>query len=334
MTRGIRVKIGILGIGSWAIALASSLLDQGEEVIMWGRNEVQLQNLRDEGINHRYPLPCRLIGSIEFTSDIRAMRELDYLINAIPTQHIREVLVKLGPISDTCVLINVSKGIEIESGKFISEVIAEFYPNNSYAVVSGPSHAEEVAKKLPTTLVVSSLDKEAQSRIQSLLSQDNLRVYTNDDIKGIEVSSALKNIIAVAAGICDGLGFGDNTKAAVITRGLEEIKRLGLALGAESKTFSGLAGIGDLIVTATSMHSRNRRCGILIGSGLSTEEAKRRIGMVVEGLSTVKAARDMALKHGVEMPITEALYNILYEDYPASKAVRELMLRGLKAEYN
>lgn len=326
------MKIGILGIGSWAIALASSLLDKGEEIIMWGRSEDQLQNLREEGINHKYPLPCRLEGNIEFTSDIGKMRNLDFLINAIPTQNIREVLQKLGKISTNCVIINVSKGIEIERGKFISEIIAEFYPNNSYAVLSGPSHAEEVAKKLPTTLVVSSTNKEAQTTIQNLLSQDSLRVYTNDDIIGIEVSSALKNIIAVAAGICDGLGFGDNTKAALMTRGIEEIKRLGLVLGADSKTFSGLAGIGDLIVTATSMHSRNRRCGILIGSGLSTEEAKRRIGMVVEGLSTVKAAQTMAEKYEVEMPITQALYKILYENYPAKKAVKELMLRNLKAE--
>lgn len=326
------MKIGILGIGSWAIALASSLLDKGEEIIMWGRSEDQLQNLREEGINHKYPLPCRLEGNIEFTSDIGKMRNLDFLINAIPTQNIREVLQKLGKISTNCVIINVSKGIEIERGKFISEIIAEFYPNNSYAVLSGPSHAEEVAKKLPTTLVVSSTNKEAQTTIQNLLSQDSLRVYTNDDIIGIEVSSALKNIIAVAAGICDGLGFGDNTKAALMTRGIEEIKRLGLVLGADSKTFSGLAGIGDLIVTATSMHSRNRRCGILIGSGLSTEEAKRRIGMVVEGLSTVKAAQAMAEKYEVEMPITQALYKILYENYPAKKAVKELMLRNLKAE--
>lgn len=326
------MKIGILGIGSWAIALASSLLDKGEEIIMWGRSEDQLQNLREEGINHKYPLPCRLEGNIEFTGDIGKMRNLDFLINAIPTQNIREVLQKLGKISTNCVIINVSKGIEIERGKFISEIIAEFYPNNSYAVLSGPSHAEEVAKKLPTTLVVSSTNKEAQTTIQNLLSQDSLRVYTNDDIIGIEVSSALKNIIAVAAGICDGLGFGDNTKAALMTRGIEEIKRLGLVLGADSKTFSGLAGIGDLIVTATSMHSRNRRCGILIGSGLSTEEAKRRIGMVVEGLSTVKAAQAMAEKYEVEMPITQALYKILYENYPAKKAVKELMLRNLKAE--
>lgn len=326
------MKIGILGIGSWAIALASSLLDKGEGLIMWGRDEVQLQNLREEGINHKYPLPCLLRGEIEFTSDITRMRELGYLINAIPTQNIREVLAKLGPIDKNCVIINVSKGIEIGSGKFISEIAYEFYPENSYAVLSGPSHAEEVAKKLPTTLVVSSKNKEAQKTIQELLSQDNLRVYTNDDIIGIEVSSSLKNIIALAAGICDGLGFGDNTKAALVTRGLEEIKRLGLVLGADSKTFSGLAGIGDLIVTATSMHSRNRRCGMLIGSGLSTEEAKKRIGMVVEGLSTVKAAAGMAQKYEVEMPITEALYKILYEDYPAPKAVKELMLRDLKAE--
>lgn len=326
------MKIGILGIGSWAVALASSISDKGEELVMWGRDELQLQNLRTDGVNHKYPLPCKLEGKIEFTSDISRMRELDILINAIPTQNIREVLHKLGKIDKSCVIINVSKGIEIGTGKFISEIVGEFYPENSYAVLSGPSHAEEVAKKLPTTLVVGSSDKETQKLIQELLSQDSLRVYTNNDIKGIEVSSALKNIIALAAGICDGLGFGDNTKAALMTRGLEEIKRLGLVLGADSKTFAGLAGIGDLIVTATSMHSRNRRCGILIGSGLSTEEAKKRIGMVVEGLSTVKAARDMALKYEVEMPITEALYKILYENYPTTKAVKELMLRNLKAE--
>lgn len=325
--------IGILGCGTWAIGIASVLLENDQNIVMWGRDKAQTDALRADGKNPKYPMECELKGKIQFTNDITTMFGLDYLINAIPTQHIRSVFQILPPQNKGTVIINVSKGIEIGSQKFISDIVSEFLPENTYAALSGPSHAEEVALKIPTALVAACKDKEVAKDIQLLFSTPTLRVYTNDDVIGVELSSALKNIIALGTGICDGLKLGDNTKAAIMTRGMTEIKRLGKALGAKEKTFNGLAGIGDLIVTCTSMHSRNRRCGILLGGGLSLKEATKRIGMAVEGVSTVKAAISLAKKHKVEMPITEALYSILYEGLKPELVASDLMKRDLKHEF-
>lgn len=331
-------EIGILGTGSWAIGLASALLEKNKNIIMWGRDKKQISALTKTGKNPKYSLACELKGTIKFTNNLSDLSDIKYLINAIPTQHIREVLEKMAletsnnKIPKETLIINVSKGIEIKTLKFISEIFAEFYPENEYLMLSGPSHAEEVAKKLPTTLVVAGNNDEKAKEVQELFFASNLRIYRNADIKGVELASALKNVIALATGISDGLGYGDNTKAALMTRGIAEIKRLGKIIGAKESTFNGLAGIGDLIVTCTSMHSRNRRCGILIGEGLDVGEATKRIGMAVEGVHTVKAAENLARKHKVELPLTEALYKVLYESMKPQEAVISLMSRDMKQE--
>jgi glycerol-3-phosphate dehydrogenase (NAD(P)+) len=325
--------VGILGAGSWATAIARILLDNGHAVIMWGRNEADIQVLKETGINKRYMPGHLLSGNIRFTSIIEeATNNVDYLVNTIPTQGIRSAIESSPQISDDTVIVNVSKGLEISTLKPISAIFNEFYPNHTYAVLSGPSHAEEVVKQMPTTLVAACRKREVSEAVQDLFMTSYLRVYAHPDVIGVEISSALKNIIAVAAGICDGLGYGDNANAALITRGIAEIKRLGLAMGAMAQTFDGLAGIGDLIVTCTSMHSRNRRCGMKIGQGMKLNEAIESIGMAVEGAYTIKAAYKLMQIHQVEMPIVEQLYKVLYEDADPIEATKNLMLRAKKHE--
>ncbi len=327
------MKIGILGSGTWGMGIAGILLDNKHSVTMWGRSKEQIESLRKTGKNFKYSLASKLEGDILFTNDMNDIVDVDYLVNAIPTQKVREVFSKLNGLSEDVTIINAAKGIEIGSLKFVNEIINDFYPNNKFVLISGPSHAEEVSKKIPTTLVATSKDYDKAIAVRDLFYTDYCRVYTNDDLMGAELAGALKNIIALAAGISDGLGFGDNTKAALMTRGMAEIKRLGVKMGAKTQTFDGLTGIGDLIVTCTSKLSRNRRCGILIGEGLSLEEASKRIGMVVEGASTVKAAYDLARNKNCEMPITESLYRILYENQNPAKSVRDLMMRERKSEH-
>lgn len=274
-----------------------------------------------------------LEGDVHYRLDlVAALQNVDYVVNAIPTQHIREVFSKKVPIANGVTIINAAKGLEMGSNKRISEIVAEYYPNHVYAVLSGPSHAEEVVRRMPTTLVSASLDKTAAVAVQELFMSPYSRVYAHDDVKGVELSGALKNVIAISAGISDGLGFGDNTLAALMTRGIVEIKRLGYAMGAELKTFDGLAGIGDLIVTCMSNHSRNRRCGQLIGRGDSLEAAIEKIGMAVEGAWTIKAAEALRLTHQVEMPIVEQLYRVLYKGADPKQAVHLLMDREKKYE--
>lgn len=326
------MKIGILGTGTWAMGLASILLDNQKSVIMWGRSKEQVESLQKTGKNFKYSLPRSLEGDITFTTELKDLIAVDYLVNAIPTQKIREVFQQLKGLSKDTVIVNASKGIEVDTLAFVSRIIADFYPDNKYVVLSGPSHAEEVSKKIPTTLVASSEDRDRAVAVRDLFFTNYCRVYTNDDLIGAELAGALKNIIALAAGISDGLGFGDNTKAALMTRGMAEIKRLGLKMGAQAETFDGLTGIGDLIVTCTSRHSRNRRCGILIGEGLSLEEASKRIGMAVEGAGTAKAAYELAKQLDCEMPIAESLYRVLYENHDPVEAVQALMVRERKAE--
>ncbi len=326
------MKIGILGSGTWAMGIASVLLENNHEIILWARDEKQIISLQKTGKNYKYALPCTLEGNISFTNNISDIEKVDFLINAIPTQKIRSVFEKIKNLDTNTIIVNASKGIEVDSLKLVSEIIKDFYPDNTYVLISGPSHAEEIAKKLPTTLVASSDNKEKSKEVRDLFFNEYCRVYTNDDLKGSELAGALKNIIALAAGISDGLGYGHNTKAALMTRGITEIKRLGNCMGASPETFDGLTGIGDLIVTCTSILSRNMRCGKLIGEGLSLEEASKRIGMVVEGASTVKAAYKLAVDNNCEMPITESLYNVLYNNYDPKKAVSSLMIRKLKDE--
>ncbi len=326
-------KITILGSGSWATGLARILLDNGHRVTIWGIDETQIEHFKKTNKNIHFMSDVALEGDVHYSLNLeQALSDCDYVVNAIPTQHVRSVFSKKVPLADDVVIVNAAKGLEMGTNKRISEIVAEYYPNHTYTVLSGPSHAEEVMRRMPTTLVSASLDKTAAVAVQELVMERRTRVYAHSDVKGVELSGALKNVIAISAGISDGLGFGDNTLAAIMTRGIVEIKRLGRAMGADQKTFDGLAGIGDLIVTCMSNHSRNRRCGQLIGKGDSLEVAIQKIGMAVEGAWTIKAAEALRLAYQVEMPIVEQLYRVLYKGADPKQAVQLLMDREKKYE--
>ncbi len=328
------MKVSFIGAGSWGTALSIVVADNNHDVKIWDINPEHIKAMQDTRRNDKYLGGVVIPDNIEPTSDIEyCLKDADVLIIAVASQAYRSVMEHNGKyIDEKTVIVNVAKGIENGTLLRISEVIHEFKPNNPFVVLSGPSHAEEVSRRMPTTLVSASKSKETAELIQDLFSTDYLRVYTNPDVVGVELGGALKNIIALAAGITDGMGFGDNAKAALMTRGIREITRLGKMLGAKVDTFTGLAGVGDLIVTCTSMHSRNRRCGIMIGEGLTREEAETKVGMVVEGIYATKAAYNLAKKLDVDMPIINELYAVLYEGGDAKLAVKNLMLRSRKHE--
>lgn len=328
------MKVSFIGAGSWGTALSIVAADNNHEVKIWDIDEVHIANLISTRKNNKYLDGVELNDNIEPTSDIEyCLKDADVLVIAVASQAYRIVMENNSKyIEEKTVIVNVAKGIENNTLLRISEVIKEFLPNNSYVALSGPSHAEEVSKRMPTTLVSASESRETAELIQDVFSTPYMRVYTNPDVVGVELGGALKNIIALAAGITDGMGFGDNAKAALMTRGIREITRLGIKLGANIETFTGLAGVGDLIVTCTSIHSRNRRCGIMIGEGLSRDEAEKKVGMVVEGIYATKAAHDLAKLNHIEMPIVEQLYGILYEGKDAKESVKNLMLRSRKHE--
>jgi glycerol-3-phosphate dehydrogenase (NAD(P)+) len=325
-------KVTVLGAGSWGTALAMVLADNGHEVRLWGHNPSQIDEINQQHTNTKYlpeiTLPATIVG---YSSIKEALSGIKTVIMAVPTKAIREVIRKMADVhSEPLLIVHVSKGIEPDSLLRISEMIEEEMPANILAgvvVLSGPSHAEEVSLRHPTTVTVSAKNMESAESIQDLFINSNFRVYTNPDLIGVEIGGALKNIIALAAGISDGLGYGDNAKAALITRGLAEIARLGVKMGASPLTFSGLTGIGDLIVTCTSVHSRNWRAGNLLGRGQNLDEVLENMGMVVEGVRTTKAAYQLAEKFGVNMPITNALYNILFNGVNSKDAVDDLMSR-------
>lgn len=327
-------KIAVLGAGSWGTALAVSLSTNGHTVAMWDINAEHVRELTQNRENKRY-LPGvsfneRLNISVEAEE---AIKEADIVLFSAPAQHFRSALDNAFPyLKKDMVIVNVAKGIEQKTLLRMSQIAAERLPNANYVVLSGPSHAEEVGRAMPTTVVSASKDIKLAEYIQDVFMSDAFRVYTNTDVVGVELGGALKNIIALGAGISDGMGFGDNAKAAMMTRGMTEMARLGVKLGAEEKTFSGLTGMGDLIVTCTSMHSRNRRCGIMIGEGLKPSEATQKVGMVVEGMFTTEAAYELANKNNVEMPITEAIYQVVNEKIDAREAVTALMGRRKKHE--
>ena len=327
-------KIGVIGAGSFGTALAMVLAGKGHGVTVWARKAEQIEEMKKTGENSHYLPGVKLPSGIDFTGDLKeACQNKDYMLFAVPTQSFRGVLTDAAEYIDTAVpVVNVAKGIEKGSLLRLSQAAEEVIPGVRYVALSGPSHAEEVARKLPTTVAVASKNHDLAVEIQELFITDRFRVYSNEDLIGVELGGALKNIIALGAGISDGLGFGDNAKAAMMTRGITEMTRLGLTMGAEMKTFSGLTGIGDLIVTCTSIHSRNRRCGILIGEGVNPEEATRRIGMVVEGISTAEAAYALANQYGIEMPITESIYKVIHREMDARSAVSYLMGREMKNE--
>ncbi|MCM2674325.1 NAD(P)H-dependent glycerol-3-phosphate dehydrogenase [Alkalicoccobacillus plakortidis] len=330
--------IAVLGSGSWGTALGMVLADNGHDVRMWARRSDQIEEINTKKTNARYLpdviLPENMVG---FTSLQEAVHPVDVVVLAVPVKAIREETKKLLEVAvHPLTIIHVSKGIEPGTQKRVSEMIEEEAAGHSLlkAVValSGPSHAEEVSRRQPTTVTVSSLQTDASQQAQDLFMNQNFRVYTHTDLVGVELGGALKNIIALVCGVTNGLGYGDNTKAAIMTRGLAEITRMGVKLGADPLTFSGLSGLGDLIVTCTSVHSRNFRAGKMIGQGLSLDEVLDQMGMAVEGVRTTQAAFEMAKRFEVEMPITNAIYNVLFNDVLPHDAAGELMGRVKKHE--
>jgi len=330
-------KVAVIGAGSWGTALAMVLADNGHEVRLWGHKEAQIEEINTQRTNHKYlpdiELPQGITG---FNSLDSALKGLDIIIMAVPTKAIRDVLKDIEQVSQQpLTVVHVSKGIEPDSLMRISEMIEADMSSSmlkDLVVLSGPSHAEEVSLRHPTTVAVSSKNMSAAEQIQDLFINQYFRVYTNPDIVGVEIGGALKNIIALASGITDGLGYGDNAKAALITRGLAEITRLGSAMGANPLTFSGLTGIGDLIVTCTSVHSRNWRAGSMLGKGQKLDEVLTNMGMVVEGVRTTKAAYQLAQKYEVDMPITNALYGVLFAGKDVKDSVDLLMNRDKRSE--
>lgn len=328
------MNIGIVGAGSWGTAVGVLLSKKGYNVKIWDRKTELIDEINVSRENIRY-LPGVLIpsGLTAVNRIEECVKDAKIIVIAIPSQAVRSVCLKMKDmVNENGIFVSLAKGIEIGTLKRMSEIIEEHFPNNKVSVLSGPSHAEEVSRDIPTTVTVSCRDRETAEFIQDTFITPKFRVYTNPDVIGVEIGGAIKNIIALAAGISDGLGYGDNTKAALMTRGIAEIARVGTALGAEPLTFAGLSGIGDLIVTCTSMHSRNRRAGILIGKGKSVEEALNEINMVVEGVNTTKSAYELSKKLNVEMPITEELYRVLFEGKDAKYAVSDLMLRDKRHE--
>lgn len=328
-------NIGIIGAGSWGIALSVLLHNNGHKITVWSILEDEIMMLNTEH-EHKDKLPgVKLPEDMVFTTDLKAAIEgKDILVLAVPSPFTRSTSHNMKKyVSEGQIIVNVAKGIEEKSLMTLSQIIKEEIEQADVAVLSGPSHAEEVGRGIPTTIVVGAKTKETAEYIQNIFMSDVFRVYISPDVLGIELGAALKNVVALAAGIADGLGYGDNTKAALITRGITEIARLGTAMGGKFETFCGLSGIGDLIVTCASMHSRNRRAGILIGQGKTMEEAMAEVKMVVEGVYSAKAAMGLAKKYGVELPIIEQVNEVLFNHKPAAEAVKDLMIRDKKLEH-
>lgn len=329
-------KVTVCGAGSWGTALAIVLADNGHDVRLWTHRKEQAEAINTTHKNEKY-LEIMIPEQIKAYDDLEeATANTDAIILVVPTKAMREVCSQLNDVLKHRVkLIHASKGIEPQTLKRVSELISEEMEDYTYediVVLSGPSHAEEVAQRQPTTVTVSSLNNEHACFAQDLFFNESFRVYTSSDIVGIELGGALKNIIALGAGISDGLGYGDNAKAALITRGLAEITRLGTSLGANPLTFLGLPGVGDLVVTCTSVHSRNWRAGHLLGRGHSLDDVLEQMGMVVEGVRTTRAAYEFSIKQQIEMPITEGLYNILFNDQSPKDVVEQLMNRDKREE--
>lgn len=327
-------KVAFLGGGSFGTALSIMLAKKGTKVNIWDRkiNVVEDINLKRENIKY--------LPSIVIPAEVTAYSEIEEVVSdseiivlSVPSHAIRILSNTIAPyLKPNQIVVSIAKGIEEGSLKRISEVIEEEIPYNPIVILSGPSHAEEVALDIPTTVVVTSKQMEYAKIVQDVFMTSKFRVYTNDDIVGVEIGGAVKNIIALAAGVSDGIGYGDNSKAALMTRGMSEIIKIGTKLGGKTETFYGLTGMGDLIVTCTSMHSRNRRAGILIGKGVPTKQASEEIGMVVEGIKACRAFYELKEKEGVSMPITDVLYKVLFEGKDPKYGVHELMSRNKKDE--
>ena len=330
-------QVTVLGAGSWGTALAIVLAENGHDTLLWTNRQDQAEEINDKHTNKQYLPETVLPSSLRATTSLEeAARHGGTVVVAVPTKAIREVCGNLsGVLTEKKLFVHVSKGIEPDSLLRISELMREsIRPEliEEIVVLSGPSHAEEVVLQHPTTVTAACRSLEAAEKVQDLFMNGYFRVYTNDDVVGVEIGGALKNVIALAAGITDGLAYGDNAKAALITRGLAEITRLGVKMGGNPFTFAGLAGMGDLIVTCTSVHSRNWRAGNMLGKGLKLDEVLEQMGMVVEGVRTTKAAYQLAQKYDVPMPITAELYDVLFNDKEPKQAVDELMIRMKKSE--
>lgn len=324
-------KITVLGAGGWGIALALTLASNNHEVTIWSPFKNEVDMLREKRCNEKLLKGIIIPESIDITTDITKAENGLVTVIATPSFAVRETARRLAEVKNHGIVVNVAKGFEEDTLSRLCEVISEELPNSTVAVLSGPSHAEEVARKIPTMLTVACKDKDAMKTVQQIFSNDYLRVYTNPDMVGVELGGALKNIIAVAAGVCDGMGLGDNSKAALITRGLAEMTRLGVSMGAVSSTFAGLTGMGDLIVTCTSPHSRNHRFGEMVGKGVSSDDALREVG-TVEGYFACKTAHKIATEKGVSIPIIDVCYKLLYENYSVDDVVKNLMTRPFREE--
>ena len=326
------MKIGIIGTGTWGLALGILLSDNGHELTMWSAISSEIDKLNETRVHP--VLETRMDDSIVFTADLEeAMRDKELLVLAVPSIYTRSTAARMKEYyRPGQIIVSVAKGIEEDTLMPLVDQIEQEIPGATVSVLCGPSHAEEVAKRLPTVVVSGCRDQAVAERVRDAFMSPVFRVYTSDDVLGMELGSSLKNVIALAAGIADGLGYGDNTKAALITRGITEIARLGCRMGGRRETFYGLTGMGDLIVTCASMHSRNRRAGILIGQGKSMQEAMDEVHMVVEGVYSAKAARELAEKYNVRMPIVTEVNRILFEGKDARAAVDELMTRDSVAE--
>ena len=328
-------KISIIGAGSWGTALARLLAVNGHDVVMWSIVEDEIRMLQ-ENHEHLTKLPgVKLPDDIIFTTDMEcAVKGKDILVLAVPSPYTRSTSRTMAPyVSEGQIIVSVAKGIEESTLKVLADVIKEEIPQADVAVLCGPSHAEEVGRGIPTTVVAGAKTRKTAEYIQNVFMNKVFRVYTSPDMMGMELGGALKNVIALAAGIADGLGCGDNTKAALITRGIAEMSRLGMAMGGHIETFNGLTGIGDLIVTCASRHSRNRKAGYLIGQGKTMQEAMDEVKMVVEGVYSAKAAKILAEKYHIDMPIVEEVNQVLFEGKSAKEAMTDLMLRDKKIEH-
>lgn len=334
------VKIAVLGAGSWGTILANLLVENGHQVEFWGNDPKKVAEINEQHTNTHYLPDFKIDPQLHATIDLNvALDQVDVVLFVIPTQAIRAVAEQIVPVMIAKkvkpVIVTASKGLEQGTHKRISEVLTEAIPEtnrNGIVVLSGPSHAEDVAQKDITTLTAASSDLIQAQWIQEIFMNDYFRLYTNPDVVGVEMGAALKNVIALGAGALNGLGYGDNTKAALMTRGLAEISRLGVAMGANPLTFIGLSGVGDLIVTGTSVHSRNWRAGNALGKGQKLADVLANMGMVVEGVATCKAAYELAQQRSVDMPITRAIYNVLYEDCDIKTEIAYLMRRSGKPE--
>lgn len=327
------MEISILGSGTWATAIAYLLSDK-YNVLIYARDIENIESINKYHINKKYFPEIQLNEKIHATNDFEKIFKNKYIINAIPTQSIRTVIKSAREfINKNHIFVNLSKGLELNTHLRISEIFKDLKINSTYCVLSGPSHAEEVIKKIPTAVVCACNDLKIAQNIQDIFMRDYFRVYTSEDVVGVEIGGAIKNVLAFCIGMSTGLKYGDNTKAAIMTRGIHEMNKFALMLGADINTINGLAGVGDLIVTATSIHSRNNRAGILVGEGYSVKEASEKIKMVVEGIPTTKSTYELAKKLKIELPITNELYKVLYENKNPENSVLYLMNRDRKSEY-